>query len=133
MNVGYSNNFFSFAISHGSFELTAIVVAGAAGLLLGWGMIHPGNLTRRESLRVHGIDAVKLAAGSAFMLLIAAFIEGYFSPMAIPDIIKYVVGTILWIVVYVYLVHSGRSTDDGTTVIADRQPLNPSTGDGGTA
>lgn len=108
INQGHSDNFFSFAISHGSFELTAIVVAGAAGLLLGWGMVHPGRLSRIESLRVHGMDAVKLACGAGFMLVVAALIEAYFSPMAIPHSIKYVVGTFLWITVYIYLVHGGR-------------------------
>lgn len=117
INCGYGNNFFSFVISHGSFEVTAIVVAGAGGLLLGWGMIHPGNLTRLESLRVHGIDAIKLAAGSAFMLVVAAFIEAYFSPLAIPHIVKYVIGTMLWILVFVYLAYSGRTTTDGNALI----------------
>lgn len=109
---GYADNFFSFAISHGSFELTAIVVAGAAGLLLGWGMIHPGERTRKESIRVHGQDAVKLACGAGFMLAVAALIEGYFSPMSkdvIPHSIKYAVGTMLWALVYVYLVYGGRA------------------------
>ncbi len=105
---GYGDNFFSFAISHGSFELTAIVVAGAAGLLLGWGMIHPGEHSRLESLRIHGIDSIKLAAGAGFMLAVAALIEGYFSPMAIPHAIKYVVGSMLWVIVYVYLMYGGR-------------------------
>lgn len=113
VNQGNGDRFFSFAISHGSFELTAIVVAGAAGLLMGWGMIHPGELTRRESLRVHGIDAVKLASGAGFMLVIAALIEGYFSPLAIPNVFKYVTGTMLWILVFVYLVYSGRTNGEG--------------------
>lgn len=119
VNRGYGDNFFSFAISHGSFELTAIVIAGAAGLLLGWGMVHPSDMTRRESLRVHGVDAVKLAAGSAFMLLIAAFIEGYFSPLAIPHSVKYIVGTMLWILVFVYLVYGGRTLTTNDTAIVD--------------
>lgn len=108
INQGHSDIFFSFAISHGSFELTAIVIAGAAGLLLGWGMVHPGQLTRTESLQLHGMDAIKLAAGSGFMLVIAALIEGYFSPLAISREIKYTVGTFLWILVFVYLVYGGR-------------------------
>ena len=105
---GHGDNFFSFAISHGSFELTAIAISGAAGLLLGWGMVHPGELSRRESLRVHGLDAIKLASGAGFMLAIAALIEAYFSPMAIPHSVKYVVGTGLWMLVFVYLVFGGR-------------------------
>jgi len=105
---GFSDNFFSFAISHGSFELTAIVIAGAAGLVLGWGMIHPGEYSRLESLQIHGIDAIKLAAGAGFMLMIAALIEGYFSPMAIPHLVKYVVGSMLWGLVFIYLMYGGR-------------------------
>ncbi|MDG2128189.1 MAG: stage II sporulation protein M [Fuerstiella sp.] len=118
INQGFSDNFFSFAISHGSFELTAIVISGAAGLLLGWGMIHPGELSRRESLRVHGIDAIKLASGAGAMLVIAALIEGYFSPMALPHSVKYVVGTMMWGLVFVYLVQGGRNAS-GTETTAD--------------
>ena len=113
INRGHSDMFFSFAITHGSFELTAIVVAGAAGLLLGWGMIHPGDMTRKESMRIHGLDAIKLACGAACMLAVAALIEGYFSPMAIPHIVKYVVGTMAWILVFVYLVYGGRNSVSG--------------------
>ena len=80
-------------------------------------MIHPGQLSRRESLRVHGIDAIKLACGAGFMLAIAALIEGYFSPMAIPHIVKYVVGTGLWAVVFVYLTFGGR--EHAVTSLAD--------------
>ncbi|MEZ6132084.1 MAG: stage II sporulation protein M [Planctomycetaceae bacterium] len=106
---GHSDNFFSFTISHGAFELTAIVIAGAAGLLLGWGMIHPGDTSRLQSLRVHGRDAVQLATGAGFMLCIAALIEAYFSPLAIPHALKYVVGVLLWGVVSVYLIYGGRT------------------------
>ncbi len=108
INQGNADRFFSFAITHGSFELTAIVVAGAAGLLLGWGMVHPGQMRRKESLRVHGIDAIKLAIGAGFMLAIAALIEAYFSPMAIPRWFKYIAGTGAWVVVYIYLAYGGK-------------------------
>lgn len=111
INQGSGDNFFSFAISHGSFELTAIVIAGAAGLLIGWGMVHPGEHSRVESLRVHGLDAVKLGSGAAFMLTIAALIEAYFSPHpAIPHAVKYFVGTLLWVLVGCYLMFGGRGT-----------------------
>jgi len=112
INQGHSDRFFSFAISHGSFELTAIVISGAAGLLIGWGMIHPGNRTRLESLRYHGLEAIKLASGAAVMLGIAALIEAYFSPAPwIPNAIKYAVGTMLWILVFAYLAFAGREGD----------------------
>ena len=118
---GFSDNFFSFAISHGSFELTAIVIAGAAGLLLGWGMIHPGEYSRRESLHVHGSDAIKLAAGAGFMLMIAALIEGYFSPMAVPHAAKYSIGTMMWSVVFLYLMYGGRGGAEAVGAILERR------------
>ncbi len=108
VSQGNSGNFFSFVISHGSFELTAIVIAGTAGLLIGWGMIHPGKWSRWDSLRRYGQDAIKLVLGAGIMLGVAALIEAFFSPMAIPDTIKFTVGTLLWLVVAFYLVCGGR-------------------------
>ena len=112
INTGLSGNFFSFAISHGSFELTAIVVAGAAGMLMGWGIVHPGERTRIASLRHHGGEAIRLAFGAGVMLLIAAGIEAWFSPLPIPHIIKYLVGTMLWLTVIAWLTLGGRESSD---------------------
>lgn len=126
INRGYGDNFFSFAISHGSFELTAIVIAGAAGLLIGWGLVHPGQHSRLESLRIHGMDAIKLGSGAGFMLVIAALIEAYFSPLPIPHVFKYVVGTLLWILVFCYLMLGGRGTyDAATSLVTGSQPVQP--------
>src|SRR5690606_9438682 len=68
VSQGYEERFLSFIISHGSFELTAIAVAGAAGLALGNAVLHPGRRTWQESLRTRGLEAVQLAGGAAFML-----------------------------------------------------------------
>ncbi len=107
-NVLAADNFFSFVITHGSFELTAIAIAGGAGMLLGWGILHPGNMSRMDSIRYHGLDAIKLATGAGVMLCIAALIEAFFSPMPIHSGIKYVVGTLAWILVFAYLGLAGR-------------------------
>ncbi len=105
---GHAMPFFSFVISHGAFELTAIVVAGTAGLVLGRSIVHPGQYTRIESLRVRGLVAIKLAAGAGAMLGVAAFVEGFWSPSGVPMVAKFIVGTILWMVVIGYLALSGR-------------------------
>ena len=110
--------FLSFVITHGSFELTAIGVAGAGGLILGNAILHPGNKTRWESLCDRGIDAIQLGIGAGVMLLIAAMIEGFWSPLPfIPAVVKYVVGTAAWIVVALYFILAGRgdtSTEAGS-------------------
>ena len=103
-----TENFFSFVISHGSFELTAIVISGGGGFVLARGILFPGQRTRLDSLRHHGIESLKLALGAGAMLAIAAMLEGYFSPLPIPAIIKYVVGSCLWLLVITYLSFAGR-------------------------
>lgn len=103
-----ANNFFSFVITHGSFELTAIVIAGAAGLILARGIVFPETRTRLESLQHHGRIALRLALGAGAMLVVAAVIEGYFSPAPIGSGIKYFTGTLAWITVIAWLSLAGR-------------------------
>ncbi|MDZ4686926.1 MAG: stage II sporulation protein M [Planctomycetaceae bacterium] len=107
LSLGHSEKFLSFVVSHGSFELTAIAVAGGAGLMLGDAALHPGNRTRLEALRVRGLEAVQLAGGAAVMLVIAALIEAFWSPAPIPAMVKYAVGGLLWCLVALYLLLSG--------------------------
>lgn len=106
--MGHGKSFTSFVISHGSFELTAIAIAGGAGLMLGNALIHPGRRTRTEALKVRGLEAVQIAVGAGAMLVVAAGIEAFWSPSGVPSILKYIVGTALWVVVYMYLFLAGR-------------------------
>lgn len=108
LSLGYAERFLSFVVSHGSFELTAIAIAGGAGLMLGDALIHPGQRTRVEALRVRGLEAVQIAGGAAAMLVVAALIEAFWSPAPIPPLLKYLVGTGLWLLVAVYLTFAGR-------------------------
>ncbi|WP_137819857.1 stage II sporulation protein M [Pseudomonas sp. 2FG] len=108
--IGYNQTFWSFVIGHGAFELTGIALSGAAGLKLGWALLAPGRLTRTEALRVAAGRSVQLVAGVILFLLIAAFIEAYWSSMTYttPQI-KYLVGAGLWLLVLVYFVGVGRT------------------------
>jgi uncharacterized membrane protein SpoIIM required for sporulation len=105
---GNSRAFFTFVVSHGSFELTAIVVAGAAGLMMGRSIVHPGSLTRYESIKTRGLTAVKIALGAGGMLAMAAVIEGFWSPSPAPGAAKFLVGGFLWTIVVLYLALAGR-------------------------
>ncbi|WP_260959195.1 stage II sporulation protein M [Pseudomonas citri] len=107
--VGSATTFWSFVIGHGAFELTAIVLAGAAGLQLGWALIAPGRLTRGEALRLAAGKSVLLIGGIVLLLLIAAFIEAYWSSSAVTPATKYTVGALLWLLVISYLSFAGRS------------------------
>lgn len=63
---------------HGVTEITAILLAGAGGLVIAQHMLFPGRLSRLESLARHGRDAAQLAGGAVIMLFVAGLIEGGF-------------------------------------------------------
>jgi uncharacterized membrane protein SpoIIM required for sporulation len=109
-SIGYGQTFWSFVIGHGAFELTAIALAGAAGLKLGWALLAPGQLSRAQALRLAAKTSVQLIYGVILFLLIAAFIEAYWSSMRWPQpVLKYTVGAALWALVIAYLVFAGRN------------------------
>jgi uncharacterized membrane protein SpoIIM required for sporulation len=107
--LGYTETFYPFVAGHGSFELTAIVLSGAAGLRLGLALLAPGRYTRAEALRRAGRRAIKMVYGIIVMLVIAAFVEAFWSSNgALPAVTKYWVGLILWAFVLIYLSVAGR-------------------------
>jgi len=77
---------------HGVTELGAICIACGGGLQLGLAALFPGQLSRRESLRQNGRDAVKLAIIAAIMLVAAALLEGFARQLVQDMTTRYVIG-----------------------------------------
>ncbi|MEH1865319.1 MAG: stage II sporulation protein M [Nostoc sp.] len=104
--VGQNNladPFWAFVFPHGSLELPAIFFAGGAGFLLARAILFPGKYRRGDALKFYGSQAVQLVFGIVPMLIIAGTIEGFFSPNpSIPDVIKYLAGTGLFILLVMY-------------------------------
>ncbi|MCB9797786.1 MAG: stage II sporulation protein M [Alphaproteobacteria bacterium] len=108
--IGYGSTFWPFVAGHGSFELTAIVVAGASGLKVGLSVLNPGRRTRALAFREEARDALVLVAGFSAMLFVAAIIEAFWSSSrAIPPQVKIPVGLTLWVLVLAWLGLGGRS------------------------
>jgi uncharacterized membrane protein SpoIIM required for sporulation len=105
---GSGRNILTFVAGHGAFELTAIVIAGGAGLKMGYALIATGGRTRLGSLRAQADDLAILVAGSALMLLLAAGIEAFWSPSAASAEIKWLVAAGFWLFVFAYFVFCGR-------------------------
>lgn len=107
--VGFGHTFFPFVIGHGAFELTAIVLAGQAGLKLGRALLRPGRRTRRAALAQEARESLGLVYGFAGMLLIAAFLEAFWSASTlVPPEGKLAVGGVLWVLVLGYFTFAGR-------------------------
>ncbi|MES9940521.1 MAG: stage II sporulation protein M [Candidatus Thiodiazotropha sp. 6PLUC2] len=107
--LGYHDTFWPFVSGHGSFELTAIVISGAAGLILGHALLSPGQQTRLQALKKGAFNALPLVMGAAMMLLFAAFIEAFWSSSSVSISIKYSVAALLWSLVALYLIFTGRN------------------------
>lgn len=87
-NTPHRERFFQFVTAHGPFELTAIVLAAAAGMRLGFALVNTGGLTRLASLRRATEGAMPALAAAMIMFALAAMIEGYLSPSPAPYWIK---------------------------------------------
>lgn len=106
--LDYGGTFWTFVSGHGPYELTAIAISGAAGLLLGKALLAPGRRTRLAALRANARDAIVLVGGAALMLLLAAIVEAFWSSSPAPAPVKYGVGLAGWVLVAAYLGLAGR-------------------------
>lgn len=107
--IGFGSTFWPFVAGHSSFELTAIVIAGAAGMKVGFSLLRPGQRTRARALREEARDALPLVTGFSAMLLIAAVIEAFWSSSAwLPDTAKFAAAAVFWTVVLAWLGLGGR-------------------------
>lgn len=108
---GLSGEFWSFVLPHGSLELSAICIAGGAGLILGHALLDPGPYRRSEFLAVRGKEAGKLALGCIPLLILAGVIEAFFSPAPLPHEIKFAFAGASFLSLVTYLCVSGKTKD----------------------
>lgn len=62
---------------HGTLEISAIIIAGAAGLVLGHGLLFPKTYTRAQAFKNSAKDGTKIALGIVPILVVAAFLESF--------------------------------------------------------
>ncbi len=108
-HYGVGFELWTFVIGHGVIELSVIFMAGGAGLMLGWSVLQPGLLRRRDALAQAGRRAVRLMIASVPLLVVAGAIEGFISPNeALHWSVKWIVGISSGILLYAYLFLAGR-------------------------
>jgi uncharacterized membrane protein SpoIIM required for sporulation/uncharacterized RDD family membrane protein YckC len=107
--------FWSFVLPHGIIELTAICIAGGAGLWLGSALVLPGRRTRRSVLVERAREAVALLVGAGALLLLAGLIEGFISPSMLPAAAKLGFAALAALVLFAYLLLAGRGAASSAT------------------
>jgi len=106
--AGFGRNLLTFTCTHGAFELTAIIIAGAAGMVMGYALVETGGRTRFGSLRAKAREIAFLVLGSALMLVVAAVIEGFWSPSSVPAPVKWGTAVLAYLAIGLYFGLAGR-------------------------
>ena len=108
-SLGYGSTFFPFVATHSAFELTAIVLCGAAGLRIGQSVLLPGRRTRVAALELAARETSLIVFGAAIMLVIAAAVEAFWSSAPwVTSTVKFVCAGFCWILVLCFFL---RRTD----------------------
>jgi len=107
--IGSGSTFWTFVGTHGAFELTAIALAGAAGLRLGGSLLAPGRRTRSRALREDAQALMPMVWAFTGMLVVAAVFEAFWSSSALlPPPVKWASAAVCWPAVYAWLLLAGR-------------------------
>ena len=100
-NVDYL--FWSVILPHGILELSAIAIAGGAGFVLARAIYAPGDLPRRDALKIAGGEAAQLVVGVAVILVFAGLIEGFITPADISPNFKMAFAALTGLALAAYL------------------------------
>jgi uncharacterized membrane protein SpoIIM required for sporulation len=102
---GKSYDFWAYIVPHGMIELTAIFIAGGAGLLMGYKLFVPGQLSRSYQLKQQAMRSVQLLLGTIPLFVIAGIIEGFITPADISLEAKYIVAflTVIGLILYIVI------------------------------
>jgi uncharacterized membrane protein SpoIIM required for sporulation len=116
-NVGEWQKFWGLILPHGLLELSAVIVAGAAGLRIGWTVIDPGDRPRTAALGEEGRHAGTVLMGLVVAFLLAAMIEGFVTGRPWPTSVRLGIGIAAFVLFWGWTIAFGlqQSRADRTT------------------
>lgn len=100
--------FFALILPHGMLELTAVFLAAATGLRLGWTVIDPGPRPRSQALAEEGRASVTVALGLIVVLLVSGVIEAFVTPSPLPTWARIMIGIAAEVAFLTYVIVCGR-------------------------
>lgn len=112
LSRGVAGNLLTFILSHGFLELSAIFFSGGAGLRFAWAIVHPGELYRRDALRLAGVQAIQVMFLVAATLTVAGTIEAFVSPTLLPVAAKLAIGITTGALLWGYVLFAGTGRLD---------------------
>ena len=126
-DAGKLDILFGLLTPHGLLELTAVFLAGAAGMRLGWTVIAPGDRPRGQALAEQGRAVVSVAVGLVAVLLVSGLIEALVTPSPLPTAARIGIGVLAEVLFLGYIVGFGRraARSGETGDLADAPDLLP--------
>jgi uncharacterized membrane protein SpoIIM required for sporulation len=100
--------FFGLITPHGLLELTAVFLAAAVGMRLGWTVIDPGPRRRVDALAEQGRAVMSVALGLVAVLFVSGLIEAFVTPSGLPTWARISIGVIAEAVFLAYVIIFGR-------------------------
>jgi uncharacterized membrane protein SpoIIM required for sporulation len=120
--AGRLDLFLGLITPHGLLELTAVFVAGGAGIRLGWQIVAPGPRPRSVALAEEGRSTLTIALGLVVVLLVSGLVEAFVTPSGLPTAARIGIGAVVWVAFLSYVVVLGRRgvREGDTGDVADR-------------
>lgn len=106
--AGEMAKFWGLITPHGLLELTAVFIAGGAGLRIGWTLVDPGDRRRATALREEGRRAITILVGLVVVFGIAGLIEGYVTGRPWPTWLRVGIGVTAEGLFLLYVTTCGR-------------------------
>jgi len=110
---GQQAKFYGLILPHGLLELSAITVAGAAGLAVGWTIVAPGDRARTAALAEQGRRSAVIALGLVIAFVVAGTIEGFVTPSGLPTAARIGIGVAVFSAFWAYVLVLGRRAAAG--------------------
>ena len=106
--AGRGDVFLGLIAPHGLIELTAVFLAAAAGMRLGWSVISPGDRPRGQVLAEQGRAMISVAIGLVAVLAVAGLIEAFVTPSPLPTFARIAIGVAAEVAFLGYVAYFGR-------------------------
>lgn len=103
--------FFGLITPHGLLELTAVFLAAAVGMRLGWTVIDPGPRRRLDALAEQGRAVISVALGLVVVLFVSGLIEALVTPSGLPTWARVGIGFVVWAAFLAYVIYFGRRAE----------------------
>ncbi|MEL7155630.1 MAG: stage II sporulation protein M [Actinomycetota bacterium] len=106
--AGQQGRFWGLILPHGLLELSAVVLAGAAGMALGWSLVAPGDRRRGQAFTEEARRSVLVILGLVLVFIAAGIIEAFITPSPLPTAARVAFGIAVEFAFVAYIVSFGR-------------------------